>query len=231
MIKDYYHLIKPRMVYMNVLVAAAAFVFGSAETIDWHSFAFMVAGLSCVVASACVLNNHADRFMDTHMERTKYRALATGRISPTHALIFGLVLILCGTFLLATVNSLALQAALAGFVVYVFLYTPLKSKTGYALYAGAVAGAMPPVVGYTAAAGQFDLYATVLFLLLFLWQLPHFLAIARYRYEEYSAAGVPLLVSRPRDEGERVAARKIFYLSLVGIVLLCLALILQRWIR
>ena len=90
---------------------------------------------------------------------------------------------------------------------------------------------MPPVVGYTAAAGRLDLYALALFLLLFLWQLPHFLAIARYRYEEYSAAGVPLLVGRPQGEGERKAARKTFYLSLWGVVLLCLILILQRWIR
>lgn len=213
---------------MNVLVAAAAFIFASHDTIDWRSFFAMVGGLSFVVASACVFNNYADRFMDTHMERTRGRALAAGRINPTHALLFGSLLLLCGVLLLSLVHLLALGVALVGFVVYVFLYTPLKPNTGYALYAGAVAGAMPPVVGYAAAAGVLDWYALAFFFILFFWQIPHFLAIARYRFDEYSAAGVPLLVKRPRDERERRRARLVFHLSLVVLLVFCAALILQR---
>ena len=226
--KDYFQLTKPRMVMMNVLVAAAAFVFASHGNINWGSFFAMVAGLSCVVASACVFNNHADRFMDTHMERTKARALAAGRIKPLHALLFGFLLLLCGVLLLGAVSLLALGAALVGFLVYVCVYTPMKPNTGYALYTGAVAGAMPPVVGYTAAAGVLDIYAFAFFLVLFFWQIPHFLAIARYRFDEYSAAGVPLLVKRPRDERERRRARLVFHLSLVVLLVFCAALILQR---
>lgn len=230
MIKSFYRLTKPRMVFTNVLVAAAAFVFASPEILDWWLFSSMVAGLSFVVASACVFNNYADRFLDAHMERTKNRALVTGRINPKHALMFGFVLLVCGVFLLLRVDMLALEAALFGFVVYVFVYTPLKPKTGYALFAGAVAGATPPLVGYAAAAHTLDLYALALFTFLFLWQIPHFLAIARYRYDEYSSAGVPLLVERPRNEQEKKRARKIFYLSLIGILLFCGVLILQRYI-
>ena len=231
MIKEYFDLTKPRMVCMNVLVAAAAFVFGSSGATNWPMLGAMVAGLALVVASACVFNNYADRFIDARMERTKERALAAGRIKPKSALLFGFVLIVGGTFLLLLVHPLALFAALFGFAVYVFVYTPLKPKTGYALYAGAVAGAMPPMVGYAAAAGVFDLYALGLFLFLFVWQIPHFLAIAKYRYDEYGAAGVPLLVGRPRDEKERRRARDIFYASLVLLLLMCFFLILQRWIR
>ncbi len=219
------------MVFFNVLVAAAAYLFGAAGAADWRIFGLMLAGLTCVVASACVFNNYADRFMDARMERTKNRGLAAGRIQPSHALLFGALLIIAGVVLLSQVHLLALAAALVGFVVYVFVYTPMKPKTGYALYAGAVAGAMPPVVGYAAATGVVDYYALALFALLFLWQIPHFLAIARYRFDEYAAAGVPLLVNRPESEGERQAARKIFYASLVVLLLLCLVPMLQMWTR
>ncbi|TSC68102.1 MAG: protoheme IX farnesyltransferase [Parcubacteria group bacterium Gr01-1014_56] len=228
MIKAYYRLTKPRMVFMNVLVAAAAFVFASHEGFNWQDFGTMVAGLSFVVASACVFNNYADRFLDAHMERTKNRALPKGLVNPKHALVFGATLLLFGVLLFLLLSPLALGAALLGFVVYVFVYTPLKPKTGYALYAGAVAGATPPVVGYAAAAGVLDYYALALFLILFLWQIPHFLAIARYRYDEYSNAGVPLLVTPPRNEEEKRRARKIFRYSLVLLLLVCLVLILQR---
>lgn len=228
MIKDYYRLTKPRMVYMNVLVAAAAFIFASHQTIDWQSFALLLAGLSCIVGSACVFNNYADRSMDARMERTKKRPLVAGSITSRQALFFGFMLLVAGVLLMLFLPPLALVSALLGFAVYVLIYTPLKPRTPYALYPGAVAGAMPPVVGYAAAAGTLDLFALAFFLLLFLWQIPHFLAIARFRYEEYTAAGVPLLVGRPRSEAERRAARTAFHLSLFFLLAVCLVWILQR---
>lgn len=231
MINSYYQLVKPRMVMMNVLVAAAVFVFASPTLIEWDVFVFTMSGLAFVVAGACALNNVADRKLDAKMDRTKGRAVATGQIAPMYAVVFGLVLFAVGVRLLVEVHILALLSALVGFGVYVFLYTPLKPKTGYALYMGAVAGATPPLVGYAAAAHQLDWVAWGLFAILFLWQIPHFLAIARYRFGEYSAAGVPLLVTAPTTEEARHHARKIFYLSLVALVLLCLGLILHRWIR
>ncbi len=226
----YYNLTKPRMVYMNVIVAMAAFVFASHGGFDWHTFAAMAVGLAGVVASACAFNNYADRAMDAKMERTKQRALAAGQIAPAHALVFATALLVLGIYALHYANPYALGSALTGFIVYVFIYTPLKPRTPYALYAGAVAGAMPPVVGYAAAAHTVDTMALALFAILFLWQIPHFLAIARYRYDEYTSAGVPLLVARPESEAERRRARTIFYLSLVVLVVVCGLLILQRWI-
>ena len=230
-IQTYLNLTKPRMVVMNVAVAAAVFVFASPAIFNWQVFGLMVAGLAGVVAAACVFNNYADRHLDAKMERTKNRALAAGSVNPGHALLFGTALLVVGVTLLLGTPPLALGSALLGFFVYVFLYTPLKPRTGYALYVGAVAGATPPLVGYAAGAGTLDLMALALFAVLFLWQIPHFMAIARYRYDEYAAGGVPLLAARPESEAEKQQARKIFYVSLVVLVLFCVALILQRWIR
>lgn len=230
-VNAYYQLIKPRMVMMNVLVAVAVFIFASPGEIDWAGLNVMASGLAFVVASACVFNNYADREIDARMERTKNRGVAAGMIKPMHALIFGSILLAIGVGVLSASEPLALGAALFGFGMYVFVYTPLKPRSAYALYPGAVAGAVPTLVGYAAATGTLDLIAGLLFALLFLWQIPHFLAIARYRFEEYSAASVPLLVEPPKSEAARRQARKIFHLSLLVLVLVCLLLILHKWMR
>ncbi|HVV39244.1 MAG TPA: protoheme IX farnesyltransferase [Candidatus Paceibacterota bacterium] len=225
LISSYYRLAKPRMVYMNVAVAAAAFIFGSHGVVDWKAFAAMVLGLACIVASACVFNNYSDRFIDAKMERTQKRALPSGSIVSAHALVFGFALLAVGILLMLPLDMRSLDMALIGFVVYVLIYTPLKPRTGLALFPGAVAGAMPPVVGYVAAAHALDMTALWLFAILFVWQLPHFLAIARYRYDEYANAGVPLLVRRPQNDKQRRRARIVFYISLVVLLIVCGALI------
>ncbi len=228
MLRTYYNLTKPGIIYGNALVAAAAFIFGSHAGIDWQLFLLTIAGLSLVIGGSCVFNNYYDRDIDARMERTKKRAFASGKVSPLHALIFGTVLLVSGIILLSYTNLLALGAALLGFIVYVFFYTPLKHRTGYAVYVGAIAGATPPVVGYAAATNTLDMYALAFFAFLFLWQLPHFFAIARYRFKEYQAAGVPLLVKEPQNEKEAKQARKIFLASLIILLLWCLVLVLLR---
>ncbi len=231
MIKTYYYLTKPRLAMMNVMVAMAVYVFASPEVFDWGTFFIMSSGLAFVVASACVFNNVADRTLDTRMERTKHRATATGEVSPLQGIGYAAVLLVLGVSLLMQTHILALAAALLGFFVYVFLYTPLKPKSRYALYVGAVAGATPTLVGYAAAAHTLDYYAYACFAILFLWQIPHFLAIARYRFAEYAAGGVPLWVAQePTPDGKK-QAKKIFRYSLVFLLLFCLILILHRWIR
>ncbi len=230
LIKKYVSLTKPGIIGGNVMVAMAAFIFGSPVAIDWGGFWFMATGLSLVIASACVFNNYFDRDIDTRMERTKTRLLAARAVSVTGALVFGVILLGLGAILLRHTGALALGAALAGFVSYVFLYTPLKHKSGYAVYVGAFSGATPPVVGYAAAAQVLDMNAAWLFIFLFLWQLPHFLAIAIYRYDEYTAAGVPLLVGNHTEKNRR-RARKVFLYSLVVLLAFCALLILQRWMR
>lgn len=230
MIRNYISLTKPGIIFGNVLVAASAFVFGAPDAFDWKLFLYMNAGLSLVIAGAAVFNNYVDRFIDAKMERTKHRPLAAGTIPLFPALMFGTALSLAGAGLLWLTNPYAFGAALVGFFGYVLVYTPMKHVSGYAVYVGAVAGATPPVVGYAAATGLIDTTAAWLFVLLFLWQLPHFIAIAMFRFHEYTAAGVPLLISEPSDT-RKTQARKIFYASLVVLLVFCGALILHRWIK
>lgn len=228
MFNDYLSLAKPRMVLGNVIVAMSAFIFASPPIIEWGQFFLMSLGLALIIGSACAFNNYVDRGIDAKMERTKTRALPAGAVNATGALIFACALLVAGVLLLLPINMLALWAALAGFISYVLFYTPLKHVSGYALYVGAIAGAVPPVVGYAAAAGVIDPTAWILFAFLYLWQLPHFIAIAIYRYDEYAAAGVPLLVSKHSQKIRR-RARAVFYASLAVLLLFCAALILHRW--
>ncbi|HVV14959.1 MAG TPA: protoheme IX farnesyltransferase [Candidatus Paceibacterota bacterium] len=229
MIKSYYRLAKPGIIYGNALAAAAGFLFAAAGAVDWALFLAMLLGLSLIIGSGCVLNNIYDRDMDARMERTKNRAMATGAIPRKHALIYALVLgVMGGLLLVLYTTPLAFAFALGGFFVYVLLYTPLKSKSAFALFVGAVAGAVPPVVGYAAAANTFDAYAFWLFAALYVWQLPHFLAIATYRYSEYRAAGVPLLIAREPSARAKRWGRTVFYASLAVLLLACGALMLHR---
>jgi protoheme IX farnesyltransferase len=142
----------------------------------------------------------------------------------------GAATLIAGSALINLVNPLAMWLGLVGWAFYALFYTPLKHYSGTALYVGAVAGAMPPVVGYVAASGHLDVWAAFLFAALYLWQLPHFIAIAYFRFDEYAAAGVPMLMSRPSDTA-RTRARKVFYASLIVLLVFSLALIVQRWMR
>lgn len=225
----YWELCKPGIVWGNALTAAAGFFLASRETtLNWALLAGTVAGLCCVIASAAVFNNYFDRDIDSKMARTRGRALATGEIANMHALVFATLAGAAGVLLLYFfTNPLSLGTALAGWVVYVALYTPLKPKSPYALYVGAFAGATPPVVGYVAVTNTFDWYAFALFAFLFLWQLPHFLAIAVYRFDEYKNAGVPLFIKKSPTEKQKRLARNIFFGSLVVLVLACLMLMLS----
>ncbi len=220
------------MVLGNTVVAIAGFLFASPSSIDWKSFLLLSIGFSCIVASACVFNNYYDRAIDALMERTKRRAMPAGTVVFSRALLLGYLLLLVGSALLLNLSTLVLVLALIGFVAYVCAYTPLKHRSGQALYVGAVAGAMPPVVGYAAGAGILDWYALFFFVFLFVWQIPHFLAISVYRFDEYTAARIPLLVRKgPYTAYERRVARVVFYASLVILLLFCLCLMLHRWTR
>ncbi|HEX9503958.1 MAG TPA: heme o synthase [Patescibacteria group bacterium] len=202
MFKIYYNLIKPGIIYGNAITAAAGFFMAAKGHINWFLFLAMLMGLSFVVASACVINNIWDRDIDQRMERTKNRAIVTGTVSKNHAFIFAIILLLLGIVALHHhVNQSALITALVGFLVYVFLYTPLKRRSVHATLVGAIAGAVPPVVGYTAVTNKFDLGALLLFSILVAWQMPHFYSIAIRRLDDYAAAGIPVL---PVKKGVRI---------------------------
>jgi protoheme IX farnesyltransferase len=197
MMRDYYRLIKPGIVYGNALTATAAFVFASGHQVDSVLLFGMLVGLCASIASACVINNVIDRDIDAHMERTKERAIPMGRVSIPRALLFAAVLMVIGfAALLLLTNVLAFAVTLFGVFVYVGLYTPLKRVTLHSTIVGALAGAVPPVVGYVAVTHAIDNTAVALFFVLVCWQMVHFFAIAIFRLNDYAKAGIPVMPVR-----------------------------------
>jgi protoheme IX farnesyltransferase len=197
MAKAHIVLTKPGIILGNVITTAGGFALASRGNIDFRLFFLTLIGLSFVIASSCVFNNYIDRHVDAKMARTKNRGLATGEVSGKSAIIFGIILGLIGAFVLASyTNALTLGIALAGFFIYVVPYSFGKYRTSYGTLIGSVAGAAPPLVGYCAVTNSFDLGAFLLFLIVVLWQMPHFYAIAIYRFNDYSRAGIPVLPVR-----------------------------------
>lgn len=203
MLKHYYRLAKPGIIYGNSITALAAFLYAS----RWHFAPQLLiatlAGLALVIGCAATLNNILDRDFDAHMNRTKDRALVTGEIGVRSAFLFAAIMGLTGVLLLtAYVNTLSAIIALLAVVIYALIYSPAKRYTHWSTVIGSFAGAVPVVVGYTAAINVLDERAFMLFLILMLWQMPHFYAIAIYRLEEYRAADIPTL---PLKKGSRIA--------------------------
>ena len=194
MLKTYYALTKPGIVYGNALSAIAAFFLASHGHFDLKLFSYMVIGICLVMAAACVLNNYLDRDIDSLMTRTKKRALVSGEISPNQAFSFGTCLLIFGVLLLLLgTNPLTTLLAILGFIGYVFLYTYAKRLTVHGTLLGSLSGAIPPMVGYCAVSNRLDLTAVLLFIILMAWQMPHFYAIAMFRSKDYAQASLPVL--------------------------------------
>jgi protoheme IX farnesyltransferase len=195
--RDYYVLTKPGIIYGNALPAIAGFIFASQSGFSVLRLLAVVIGQSFIIAAGCISNNYQDRTIDAHMQRTKKRALVTGAIPAARALLIAACLLVIGAVTLAVfVNMLTLWIGLVGFVSYVFLYGATKRRGPYGTLVGSIAGATPPVAGYTAVTGRLDLTALSLFMILVTWQMPHFYAIAMRRKDQYAAAGIPVLSIR-----------------------------------
>ena len=193
-LKNYLSLTKPGIIAGNMLTAIGGFALAERGGFDFWLFLAMLEGLALIIASACIFNNIIDREADKKMARTRNRPLVKGLISIRSAIIFSLILGFLGTFILAQyTNLLTLTVALTGLFVYVFLYTFSKYRTIHGTLIGSIAGAVPPVVGYTAVSHRLDLAALILFVMIALWQMPHFYAIAIFRLKDYSAASIPVL--------------------------------------
>lgn len=190
--RDLLALCKPRITSMVVATGIA----GALAAPDKPTMAALpgLLGTALIVAGANALNMWIERESDGRMERTRERPLAAGRISPSVGLGFGLALSLLAVPLLSLSNFKVALLGVGAWFVYVAIYTPLKRFSAWALPVGAVAGAMPPLMGWTAATGGLDAGGLYLFAVLFFWQLPHFMAIALFRADEYAAAG--LVVAR-----------------------------------
>ena len=184
-ISDYFSMTKPRLAMLNI-VAAVSGILMSREVINITGSLLTTVFISLLIAGAGALNCVMESEGDKWMERTKDRPLPSGRISLLGASIFGISLVLiglCGLFL--KVNPLTFWLGVVSVVSYVFMYTPMKRKSHLAVYVGAIPGALPPVLGYTSVTNRIDLMATSLFLILFFWQISHFLAISIYQSKDY----------------------------------------------
>lgn len=202
---DYLELTKPKIAVLALVAVAVGYTLGSAGNWQFAGLLNALIGIGLVAASSSVLNQWIERTTDMRMQRTANRPLPAGRLTSVEALAFGLTCGLAGTvYLAAFVNATTAALALLTWVLYVVVYTPLKSRTSLCTAIGAVPGALPPVLGWTAAGGALDGGAFTLFAILFLWQFPHFLAIAWLYRKEYSEAGLRMLPDcnpRPRVTG------------------------------
>lgn len=193
-LKNFLAVTKPGIIMGNALTAVGGFALAAKGAFDSWLFIAMLEGLAFIIASACVFNNVIDRELDKKMTRTQNRPLPRGAISPKVALVFAFLLGIMGVLVLGLyTNLLTLTVALTGLVVYVFIYSFSKYKTSYGTLIGSIAGAVPPVVGYTAVSQRIDLAAIILFLMIALWQMPHFYAIAIFRLEDYEKGSIPVL--------------------------------------
>jgi len=193
-LSDWLVLAKARITALVLVTTAAGYVLGSRATIDFSRLGLTLVGTALAAAGAGALNQVAERRPDALMRRTASRPVAAGRIEPLTGLAFGLAVGSAGVLWLAfLVNPLTGVLALVTIGLYIGVYTPLKRRTSLNTLVGAVPGAIPPVMGWTAARGTIDPGAWALFAILFLWQVPHFLAIAWMYREDYARAGFPML--------------------------------------
>lgn len=211
--RDFVTLAKPRITLMVVITAAVGlFLTSRAGRLDGPgpgavTVLSTLVGMALIVAGANALNMYVERDIDRHMARTKNRPLPAGRMQPRLALWFGLATSALAVPVLAIgANSTTALLAVVANVLYVLAYTPLKQHSQYALHVGAIPGALPPLLGWTAGTGRIEAAGVVLFAIMFLWQIPHFIAIATFRKADYARAG---LVVVPNVTGELASRHSI----------------------
>jgi protoheme IX farnesyltransferase len=191
---DLVALTKPRVVVMVVVTTIVGYYTALAGAADYARLLHLIVGTLLAAGGTMALNQYWEREVDARMDRTRTRPLPDGRLQPLEALIFGAAIALVGVlYLAAAVNPLAAAVTAATAVLYLFAYTPLKLRSALCTLVGAVPGALPPVTGWVAAREDLGVGAGVLFGILFLWQLPHTLAIARLYRDDYARAGVQVL--------------------------------------
>jgi protoheme IX farnesyltransferase len=191
---DFFELAKPRVVLMVLITAFVGFYLGSADVPNYFRLLKLLFGTALSAGGTLALNQYLERETDALMERTRRRPLPDHRVLPREALWFGVVVALSGLIYLAlAVNFLSALVTTFITLSYLVLYTPMKPRSSLCMLVGAVPGALPPVVGWVAARGSMDIAAWVLFAIMFLWQVPHTLAIARLYCEDYAKAGIQFL--------------------------------------
>lgn len=222
---DYWTLTKPEVNFLVLISALAGFYAASRGPLDWMLLAHTLIGTLLVASGTATLNQLIERDADARMRRTALRPLPAGRMPAMHALAFGMLLSAAGgLYLLVFVNALACMLAMATLLTYLLIYTPLKKRTPWCTFLGAFPGAAPPLIGWAGAAGSLSRDAWVLYAILFLWQFPHFLAIAWMYREDYARAGLKML---PQGDAEGSAAMRQI---MAGALLLLPVSLLPAWL-
>ena len=213
----YLELTKPRITWLILMSAGIGYFFGlrmsAVVSFDWLVLLHTIIGTGLIASGTAALNQWMERAADAKMRRTQARPLPSGRLKPLNALLYGITISLAGFIeLMLGVNRLAAILGVVTLSLYLFIYTPLKQHSRHSTTFGAIPGAMPPLIGYAAASGTLDARACILFAILFLWQFPHFYAIAWMYREDYERAGIQMLpVVEPDGES---TARQIFLYAL-----------------
>lgn len=215
---DFAELVKARLTLLVLLTTAVGFYVGAQGPVDYLAMFHVVFGTAAAAAGASALNQWWERKSDALMNRTKTRPVPAGRMRPAEALVLGSALSLFGIIYLGIAcNALSAVLAAITIVIYIFAYTPLKRISTTNTLVGAIPGAIPPLIGWAAARGRIDPGAWGLFAILFLWQLPHFFAIAWMYRDDYSRAGFQMISSDDRS-GERSASQSVFFCILLLIM-------------
>jgi protoheme IX farnesyltransferase len=208
---DFVALTKPRLNLLVLVTAVAGLYLAAPEGVPAATLLHTIVGTALVAGGSAAFNQVWERETDALMKRTRTRPVPSGRLGATEGLIFAFVFSAAGIIDLAVaVNALCAGVAALTLLTYVLVYTPLKRRTSLATLIGAIPGALPPVIGWTAATGSLSLAPLVLFGIVFLWQMPHFLAIAWLYRDEYAAAGIPLLPVLEPD-GRRTGRQALLY--------------------
>jgi protoheme IX farnesyltransferase len=223
--KPYLDLTKPRITWLILMSTGIGYYFGLDGAVNWWALAHTMLGTGLLASGTAALNQWYERAADARMARTRARPLPTGMVTPGQALAFGVGLAIAGFFeLWLGVNLLSALLGAFTLITYLFVYTPLKIRSPHSTTIGAIPGAMPPLIGYAASAGTLTAEAWALFAILFLWQFPHFYAIAWMYRDDYARAGIRMLpVVEP--DGESTARRMFWFtVALIPISLLPFAL-------
>jgi protoheme IX farnesyltransferase len=211
LIKDYIALTKPRITWLILMSTGVGYFFGSKNGWHWITLLHTIVGTGLIASGTAALNQWYEREADAKMRRTQARPLPAGRLDAWKALVFAILISLAGfAELWIGANALAAMLGLFTLLCYLFVYTPLKQRSPHSTTIGSIPGAMPPLIGFAAASGTLTWDAWVLFAILFLWQFPHFYAIAWMYKEDYARAGIRMLpVVEP--DGKSTARRILLY--------------------
>ena len=217
----YIALTKPEVSLLVLMTTGAGFYMGAHGPMPWLHMLHVIFGTMMIAAGTAALNHYIERESDRFMRRTASRPLPTGQLTPAEALRFGLALALAGAVdLYYSAGSIACLLGVFTSLSYLLAYTPLKKRTVWATFIGAIPGAIPPMIGWTAATGELGTGAWLLFAILFLWQFPHFHAISWMYREDYARAGILMLPVVDKD-GTRTFRQIVLYAaSLVAVSLL-----------